>query len=150
MDKSKINLEFIIVDDNSPDGTGKIAEDLADKYPIRVIHRAGKLGLGTAVIEGFKLSDREYVGAMDGDMSHDPSILNQMITSLISYDIVIGSRFEKGSVVEKWGLHRRIISGMGVFMARILTRTKDPLSGYFFHEKERGERLEIKNKRLQK
>ena len=53
MDKNKINLEFIIVDDNSPDGTGKIAEDLADKYPIRVIHRAGKLGLGTAVIGRF-------------------------------------------------------------------------------------------------
>ena len=49
MDKSKINLEFIIVDDNSPDGTGKIAEELADKYPIRVIRRAGKMGLGTTV-----------------------------------------------------------------------------------------------------
>ena len=146
VDKSKINLEFIIVDDNSPDGTGKIAEDLADKYPIRVIHRAGKLGLGTAVIEGFKLSDREYVGAMDGDMSHDPSILNQMITSLISYDIVIGSRFEKGSVVEKWGLHRRIISGMGVFMARILTRTKDPLSGYFFMKRSAVNGLKLKTK----
>ena len=98
------------------------------------------------MIEGFKLSDREYVGAMDGDMSHDPSILNQMITSLISYDIVIGSRFEKGSVVEKWGLHRRIISGMGVFMARILTRTKDPLSGYFFMKRSAVNGLKLKTK----
>ena len=75
-DKSKINMEFIIVDDNSPDGTGKIAEELASKYPVRVINRAGKLGLGTAVAEGFKLSDREYVGVMDGDMSHNPVIIN--------------------------------------------------------------------------
>ena len=77
------------------------------------------------------------------------SIINQMIASLIDYDIVIGSRFEEGGrVVEKWGLHRRMISGTGVFMARILTGTKDPLSGYFFIKKECGEWLKTKNKRL--
>ena len=146
VDKNKINLEFIIVDDNSPDGTGKIAEDLADKYPIRVIHRSGKLGLGTAVLEGFKLSDREYVGVMDGDMSHNPVIINQMIASLIDNDIVIGSRFEDGGRVEKWGLHRRMISGTGVFMARILTRTKDPLSGYFFIKRDVANGLKLKTK----
>lgn len=145
-DKSKINLEFIIVDDNSPDGTGKIAESLAGKYPIRVIHRSGKLGLGTAVAEGFRLSDREYVGAMDGDMSHNPDILNQMIASLIDNDIVIGSRFENGSKVENWGLHRRIISGTGVFMARIITGVKDPLSGYFFMKKEVISGVNLKTK----
>ena len=146
VDKSKINLEFIIVDDNSPDGTGKIAEKLVDRYPVRVIHRAGKLGLGTAVVDGFKHSSREYVGVMDGDMSHDPSILNQMVSSLIDYDIVIGSRFEEGSVVEKWGFHRRIISGAGVFMARILTGTKDPLSGYFFMKRSAVNDLKLKTK----
>ena len=83
VDKSKINLEFIIVDDNSPDGTGKIAENMVDKYPIKVINRSGKLGLGTAVMDGFKLSDREYVGAMDGDMSHNPDIFK-------SNDCIIG------------------------------------------------------------
>ena len=146
VDKSKINLEFIIVDDNSPDGTGKIAEDLADKYPIRVIHRAGKLGLGTAVIEGFKLSDRKYVGAMDGDMSHNPNILNRMIVSLTDNDIVMGSRFKEGSKVEKWGLHRRMISGTGVFMAKILAGVNDPLSGYFFMKKGVIEGINLKTK----
>lgn len=146
VDKSKINLEFIIVDDNSPDGTGKIAEGLTDKYPIRVIHRSGKLGLGTAVMDGFRLSDREYVGAMDGDMSHNPDILNQMIASLIDNDIVMGSRFENGSKVENWGLHRRMISGAGVFMARILTGVKDPLSGYFFMKKEVIKGVNLKTK----
>ena len=146
VNKSKINLEFIIVDDNSPDGTGKIAEDLSDKYPIRVIHRAGKLGLGTAVIEGFKLSDREYVGVMDGDTSHDPSILNRMIVSLTDNDIVMGSRFKEGSKVEKWGLHRRMISGTGVFMAKILAGVNDPLSGYFFMKKGVVEGINLKTK----
>ena len=146
VDKRKINLEFIIVDDNSPDGTGKIAEDLAGKYPIRVIHRAGKLGLGTAVTEGFKLSKREYVGVMDGDMSHNPIIINQMIASLIDNDIVIGSRFEDGGRVEKWGLHRRMISGTGVFMAKILVGVKDPLSGYFFMKKDVIDGVKLKTK----
>lgn len=136
VDKDKINLEFIIVDDNSPDGTGKIAEDLADKYPIRVIHRSGKLGLGTAVIEGFNLSQREYVGVMDGDMSHNPIILNQMIAALADNDIVMGSRFGDGCVIEGWALHRKIISNSGVFMARFLTGVDDPLSGYFFMKKD--------------
>lgn len=135
VDKNKIDLEFIIVDDNSPDGTGKIAGELSSKYPIRVIHRSGKLGLGTAVIEGFKLSDREYVGVMDGDMSHDPAILNQMIDSLTDNDIAMGSRFGDGSKIENWGLHRRMISGAGVFLARIITGANDPLSGYFFMKK---------------
>lgn len=135
-DKNKIDIEFIIVDDNSPDGTGKIAEGLADKYPVRVVNRSMKLGLGTAVIEGFKLSDREYVGVMDGDMSHNPIILNQMIDALSDNDIVMGSRFGDGCVIEGWALHRRIISNLGIFMARFLTGVDDPLSGYFFMKKD--------------
>ena len=146
VDKSKIDLEFIIVDDNSPDGTWKVAESLACKYPIKVIRRTGKLGLGTAVIEGFKLSDREYVGAMDGDMSHNPNILNRMIVSLADNDIVMGSRFKEGSKVEKWGLHRRMISGTGVFMAKILAGVNDPLSGYFFMKKGVIEGINLKTK----
>ena len=146
-DKSKINLEFIIVDDNSPDGTGKIAEGLASKYPIRVINRAGKLGLGAAVVEGFNLSDREYVGVMDGDMSHNPVIINQMIISLADNDIAIGSRFEEGgSVEENWGWHRVIIAKSGKFMAQIITGVKDPLSGYFFMKKSVIDGVNLKTK----
>jgi dolichol-phosphate mannosyltransferase len=137
LDKNKIDLEFIIVDDNSPDGTGQVAEDLAKKYPLKVIHRAGKLGLGSAVIEGFKLSDREIIGVMDADLSHDPSILNQLIGSIDNgYDIVIGSRFEEGSVVENWTISRMLISKSGVGLARLITGTKDPLSGYFFLKRQ--------------
>lgn len=131
IDKNRIDLEIIFVDDNSPDGTGAVAEELAKHYPVKVIHRAGKLGLGSAVIAGFKASSREYVGVMDADLSHDPSILNDMISSLNEYDITIGSRFEAGSEVENWIWWRKLTSETGVLMARLLTGAKDPLSGYF-------------------
>ena len=127
-----IDMELIVVDDNSPDGTGKVAEGLKDTYPLQVVHRAGKLGLGSAVMEGFALSEREYIGVIDADLSHDPSILPQLIHGLREYDITIGSRFGETSKVEKWALHRRLTSLMGVGFARLLTGVEDPLSGYFF------------------
>ncbi len=132
IDKNEIDLELIFVDDNSPDGTGQIAEDLKAKYPIQVIHRAGKMGLGSAVIEGFKFSERPYLGVMDADMGHDPVILDQLIKSLADYDVAMGSRFAEGSKVEKWVWWRRATSEAGVFITRLLTGVKDPLSGYFF------------------
>ena len=131
IDSTQIDIEFIIVDDNSSDGTGNIAERLKDIYPIQIIHRSGKLGLGSAVIEGFRLSTREYLGVMDADLSHDPAILNDMIQSLSECDIAIGSRFEAGSSVEQWKWWRKATSYIGVFCARILSGAKDPLSGYF-------------------
>src|SRR3989344_9086965 len=109
IDKSRIDAELIIVDDNSPDGTGKVAEELKQKYPIKVIHRSGKLGLGSAVIEGFKQSDWPYVGVMDADLSHDPGILNDLILALESNDIAIGSRFSEGSSVENWKWWRKLL-----------------------------------------
>ncbi len=131
INKFQIDLEIIFVDDNSPDGTGAVAEELKKKYPIQVIHRSGKLGLGSAVIAGFKTSNRPYLGVMDADLSHDPAILGNLITSLGEYDVAIGSRFEAGSSVEKWAWWRRLTSEAGVFLARLLTYTRDPLSGYF-------------------
>jgi dolichol-phosphate mannosyltransferase len=127
-----IDLELIIVDDNSPDGTGQVADELAKSFPIQVIHRAGKMGLGSAVMEGFMLSKRDYLGVMDGDLSHDPIIIPEMISSLKEYDIVIGSRFNTESTVENWRLDRKLTSQMGVWLARRLTHVADPLSGYFF------------------
>jgi dolichol-phosphate mannosyltransferase len=69
---------------------------------------------------------------MDGDLSHDPVILPELINALLKYDIAIGSRFEKNSSVENWTWFRKSLSHVGVFLARILTQTHDPLSGYFF------------------
>ena len=130
-DCDDIDLELIIVDDNSPDGTGPAAEALTDRFPVRVIHRAGKLGLGSAVMEGWQASDRPYLGVIDADLSHDPQILPALIRGLRDHDLTIGSRFGATSVVEKWALHRKMISFVGVGMARLITGAEDPLSGYF-------------------
>jgi len=132
IDKSQIDVELIIVDDNSPDGTGLVADELSKKFPIQVAHRSGKLGLGSAVREGFNRSNRPFIGVMDADLSHDPQTLNQMIALLNECDIVVGSRFEEGSTVEQWKWWRRLISQAGVLITCLLTGVKDPLSGFFF------------------
>lgn len=128
----EIDLEVIIVDDNSPDGTGQIADTMTNLYPVKVIHRKSKMGLGSAVMEGFALSDRDYLGVIDGDLSHDPIIIAELINALKEYDISIGSRFQKSSSVEDWRLDRKIISKIGVWLAKLVADISDPLSGYFF------------------
>lgn len=135
-EQKDIDLEIIVVDDNSPDGTGDVAETLTKTYPLKVIHRKGKLGLGSAVMEGFCSSQREYLGVMDADLSHDPIILSEMIHSLKDFDIVIGSRFNEGSTVDNWRIDRKIISKVGVWLASNLTKVSDPLSGYFVLRRE--------------
>ena len=131
-----IDLELIVVDDNSPDGTGAVAEELKADYPIQVLHRAGKLGLGSAVLDGWALSDRPYIGVIDADLSHDPAILPELIYSLREVDLAMGSRFGETSKVEKWAWHRKLISQVGVGSARLITGAEDPLSGYFFLRRE--------------
>ena len=138
-----IDLELIVVDDNSPDGTGEAAEKLKEKYPVRVVHRAGKLGLGSAVMEGFALSERPYLGVMDADLSHDPIVLPRLIHALRDYDLTIGSRFGETSFVEDWAWHRKMVSLVGVAMARLLTGAEDPLTGFFFVHRRALEGLNL-------
>lgn len=126
-----IDLELIVVDDNSPDGTGQVAEALKAHYPVEVVHRPGKLGLGSAVMAGFAQSARPHLGVIDADLSHDPAILPALIHSLRECDIAMGSRFGATSRVEHWAWHRKQISRIGVGAARLLTGVEDPLSGYF-------------------
>ena len=133
---TEIDLELIIVDDNSPDGTGDIAEELCEKFRVKVVHRSGKLGLGSAVMEGFKKSDREYLGVIDADLSHDPIVLPDLIMGLRDFDLTIGSRYDADSKVEKWPWYRKMISQTGVFLAQKLTGVQDPLAGYFFLRRE--------------
>ncbi len=131
-----IDLELIVVDDNSPDGTGEMAEALKDRYPVTVVHRSGKLGLGSAVMAGFARSERPCLGVIDADLSHDPAILPELIRGLREHDLTMGSRFGETSAVEKWALHRKMISLAGVGAARLITGVEDPLSGYFFLRRE--------------
>jgi glycosyltransferase involved in cell wall biosynthesis len=132
IDKKRFDVEFIVVDDNSPDKTWEVAEKLSSRYPIKVIRRLGKFGLGSAVREGFFVSKRNILGVMDADLSHDPAILNTLLESLEEHDLVIGSRFVEGSEVENWKFFRRLTSMVGVWFTKKITGVKDPLTGYFF------------------
>ena len=122
--KSNINLLFI--DDNSPDGTGQVAEDLGKKHPgrIQVIHREGKLGLGSAYILGFKTvlaSGADAVGQMDSDFSHPPEKIPEMIAALEDADMILGSRYVEGGSVDKdWPFWRKGLSAWGNFYARTI------------------------------
>ena len=116
--------DILIVDDNSPDGTGKLADELSAEHPqIHVLHRAGKLGLGTAYIAGFKYAiEHEYDAAfeMDADFSHDPRYLPNFLTAIEDADLVIGSRYVAGGGTPNWSLLRRFISGGGNTYARFM------------------------------
>ena len=131
------SVEVIIVDDNSPDGTGSVAEGLSRKYNVRVLHRSGKLGLASAVIKGFSESKSSIVGAMDADMSHPPQVLPELIGPILNgeAEVTVGSRYIRGGGVEIWPFHRKMISGVATLMARHLTKVKDPMSGIFFLRK---------------
>ena len=119
-------LEVLIIDDNSPDGTGAIADRMAAENPrIHVLHRAGKLGRGTAYIAGFRWAlerDYEYVFEMDADFSHDPSHLKDFLKAIPSADLVIGSRYLKGRVtVVNWPMGRLMLSYCANIYARWIT-----------------------------
>lgn len=117
-------FSILIVDDNSPDGTAEIVKELMKKFEnLYLIERNGKLGLGTAYIEGFKWGLKngyDYLIEMDADFSHDPVYLLDMIDFSSKYDFVIGSRYVKGGGVEGWGFLRKFISNGGSLYSRII------------------------------
>ena len=133
-----VDGEIVIVDDNSPDGTGNLADELALRFPIRVIHRGGKLGLGTAVIDGFNASEAEYVGVIDADLSHPPDLVPRMLRAIqdAHADIVIGSRYIPGGGTRNWELSRVLMSRFACLLARGLTPVKDVTSGFFLIRRE--------------
>jgi dolichol-phosphate mannosyltransferase len=118
--------DLLIVDDNSPDGTGELADELAADNPqVIVMHRPGKLGLGTAYIAGFKYAvEHGYDVAfeMDADFSHDPRYLPDFLQAIQQADLVIGSRYISGGGTPNWSLLRRFISGGGNTFARFMLR----------------------------
>jgi dolichol-phosphate mannosyltransferase len=120
-----VSLSVINVDDHSPDGTGEAADAWAARYPDRVfvVHRAGKLGLGTAYIAGFKRAFElgfDRIMTMDADFSHHPGYIPAIIELSRECDMVIGSRYVEGGAVRNWGLLRRVVSAGGSFYARVL------------------------------
>src|SRR4030042_1170476 len=132
-------LEILVVDDASPDSTGQIADRLAIQYPgkFHVMHRSGKLGLGTAYTQGFTWAftqGAKYIIQMDADFSHSPSYLPQMLELIPDYDVVVGSRYIKGgSTDERLSWYRRLLSwwANSVWVRVILgTRTRDATAGF--------------------
>ena len=125
-----------VVDDNSPDGTGRLADDLAAQDSrVQVIHRAAKLGLGTAYIEAFGRalqSDFDSILQMDADFSHDPAYLPRLLDLLQDADLVIGSRYVRGGGTENWSRLRELISRGGNAVARtgLGVKTRDATGGF--------------------
>lgn len=117
-------VEVLIVDDGSPDGTGQLADTLAKQNPrIHVLHRAKKMGLGTAYVNGFRWGlDQgfEALIEMDADFSHDPKYLTRMIELLNTHDVVIGSRYVAGGGTLNWGMGRKILSRGGSMYSRMI------------------------------
>lgn len=140
---------ILIVDDNSPDGTGKLADEMAQKNPhIHVLHRPGKLGLGTAYIAGFKYAiAHKYDAAfeMDADFSHDPRYLPDFLNAIRNADLVIGSRYIPGGNTPNWSKTRRLISGFGNIFARFVLGigVHDCTGGYRCYRRQLLETLNL-------
>jgi len=129
-------VDLLIVDDNSPDGTGKLADELAAKHPsIHVLHRAEKSGLGRAYCAGFLWAlerDYEFILEMDGDFSHNPADIPKFIEAARESDLVLGSRYSNGVRVINWPLRRLLLSMGAAKYVRIVTGmpVTDPTGGF--------------------
>lgn len=135
-------FSIIIMDDSSPDGTGRIAEDLNKKYQnITVIQRPSKLGLGSAYKQGFQIAldrfDPDYVVQMDADHSHDPKEIQLMANKIKDHDYVIASRHLPGSIVIGWGVGRKLLHSLAGKLARGCAKLEltDPTSGFRMFKK---------------
>ncbi|MBS7287763.1 MAG: polyprenol monophosphomannose synthase [Candidatus Freyarchaeota archaeon] len=144
--------ELVIVDDGSPDGTGKLAEELARRLGnVKVMHRPGKCGLASAVVDGLMVAEGDVVAVMDADLQHPPEILPRMIEEIVKgADLVVASRYVKGGGVEGWSQWRRLVSRVATLMARLsIPRARwvrDPLSGFFAFKRSVVEGLELNPK----
>lgn len=145
------DLHIIIVDDNSPDGTGKIARDLKNKFDrLHVLHRNKKAGLGTAYIHGFQYAlanGARYIFEMDADFSHDHKLIPIFLEHLNSHDLVIGSRYMDGGKIENWNWTRRMVSSFGNSYAKKILKMPfyDLTTGYKGYRREVVEHLVEKN-----
>ena len=144
-------LELLIVDDNSPDGTGQIAERLNERYARKVhcMHRPGKLGLGSAYIKGFKYAlenGAQLIGQMDADFSHPPDKLPALIEALRGCDVALGSRYIKGgSLDERWPFWRKSLSYGGNLYARTILDLplKDVTGGFRLWKRSTLEKMPL-------
>jgi len=143
------SIEVLVVDDNSPDGTGKVVmEIMKDTDRVHLLERKGKLGLGTAYVEGFKFAIEykyDYVIEMDADFSHSPNDLPRLIETIEDCDLVIGSRYVQGVNVINWPMSRLILSYFASFYVKIITgmEVDDPTGGFKCFRREILESIDL-------
>ncbi|HPR18010.1 MAG TPA: polyprenol monophosphomannose synthase [Candidatus Cloacimonadota bacterium] len=143
------HLHVLVVDDNSPDKTADLVEaEMQKNSRIRIIKRAGKMGLGTAYVTGFKYAIEQkydYIFEMDADFSHDPAILPAMLEAIEDNDLVIGSRYIQGINVVNWPMHRLLLSFFAAHYVQLITGmpVKDPTGGFKCFRREVLESIDL-------
>lgn len=141
-----IQFEIIVVDDNSPDKTWELVKKYKDKR-VKLLKREGKLGLASAVIDGFNAAKGDIFVVADADFSHDYDIIPEMIKAVEQgNEFAVGSRFIKGGGIKGWPIKRIIVSKVATLMAKILlkVKVKDPMSGFFAIRKDVFEKVKDK------
>lgn len=147
------DVRVLVVDDNSPDGTGRLADELAaENERISVLHRPQKLGLGSAYVAGFRFAvqqDVDCVFEMDADFSHDPAMIPRFIEQIKSCDVVIGSRYISGINVVNWPMSRLLLSYFANIYTRVVTgmTIRDATSGFKCFRREVLEHIDLDNVR---
>lgn len=142
------NLEVVIIDDNSPDGTAKIAEQLSQHFPLQLIKRKKKLGLGSAYITGFKKAlslGADYIFEMDADFSHDPDDIPNILKACEDADLVLGSRKVAGGKIIGWGWIRKFMSNGAMWFSRFFLKlkAKDVTSGFRCYKRKVLENINL-------
>lgn len=135
----KINGELIVVDDGSPDGTAKLVESLKKKYNnLFLIERGGKLGLSSAVLDGWKKAKGDVLGVMDADLSHPIDKIHELYEPITKgkSDFSIGTRYIRGGAIKGWNFKRKLMSRIATIFAKPFTSIHDPMSGFFMIKKE--------------
>ncbi len=137
------NYELVVVDDDSPDCTWRIAEELAKRHPLRIFRRIGKRGLSSAVVDGFASAQGESLAVIDADLQHDPAILPRLVDGLAHCEAAVGTRYAGSGSTGEWGGARLALSRSATWSVRRMlgVPTSDPMSGYFAIRRELFQRI---------
>ncbi len=141
-------FELVVVDDDSPDGTAAVAEELSRDFPLKLVVRTGRRGLATAALAGFRRADSQVVGVMDADLQHPPEHLRPMLAAINrGFDLVVASRYSKGGA-DLGGAVRKNMSKAASLLTKAVVsparKTPDPLSGFFLLRREVVDGVELK------